>query len=243
MKSKLKKIAALLVFAGIVSACSTFDRGPLLGGGSENFAAGTNVGNSLGTGEQKALATAFVTAMETGSRQTWSARRATGVVEPEGYQIANLLADPRARLPLKTGDISTQYPVETDMGLYVLTRNSNIRKGPGTEHGVVETLPSGSGVEVVGYARDQNWMMIAANGTVRGYVFGNLLIKAPGTDLKLAGGPIRKPILCRGFTQRINSFSAREEWSGAACNDGTGWRLAEDPPMPEMLIDDELLGN
>ena len=76
----------------------------------------------------------------------------------------------------------------TDLGLYVLTRNSNVRKGPGTEHGVLETLPAGSGVEVVGRLTDKNWMLVSADGAVRGYVFGNRLIKAPGTELELAPG-------------------------------------------------------
>jgi hypothetical protein len=78
-------------------------------------------------------------------------------------------------------------------------------------------------------------MLVAVDGVVQGYVFGDLMIKAPGSELELAGGPMRKPDLCREFAQRINLYSEREEWAGAACNDGTGWRLA---PAAERSADD-----
>ena len=78
------------------------------------------------------------------------------------------------------------------MGLYVLTRNSNIRLGPGTDHKIAEVLPSGAGVDVVGRVVDKEWMLVASEGSIRGYVHQNLLIKAPGTELELAGGPNRR---------------------------------------------------
>lgn len=243
MKFCLKKTIALLLMAGALGACSSIPGADFLdGGGGENFAAGSPVADQLSGADRDALADAFIAAMETGQRQTWSGRRAVGEVTPGGYELANLYADPRQRIALAHGDVNLAQVVETDLGLYVLTRNSNIRKGPGTEYDIAEVLPSGEGVDVVGKVIDQNWMMIAVDERVRGYVFGNLLIKAPGTELELAGGPRRKPVLCRAFTQRVNIFSTREEWDGAACNDGTGWRLAEDPPMPEQIADDELLG-
>ena len=94
-------------------------------------------------------------------------------------------------------------------------------------------MPSGSGVDVVGRVTDRNWMLVAADGSVRGYVSGDLVIQAPGTELELAGGPVRTPVLCRTFTQRVNVYSERYEWQGAACNDGSGWRLAAEPAPPE----------
>ncbi len=84
-------------------------------------------------------------------------------------------------------------------------------------------------------------MLIAVDDVVRGYIYQNLLIKAPGTELELAGGPRRRPLLCREYVQRIDLGAERDEWQGAACNDGTGWRAAPpevDPEtQPENLLD------
>lgn len=236
------RLTGIYLVCLMMNACTSLPSSDLLGGQSVNFATGSAIGSRLAGSDVNALGEAFDTAMATGQDQRWNGRRASGVVMPGKYAVANLRSDPRERLDLAHRDLNFAQIVETELGLYVLIRNSNIRKGPGTDQEIVEVLPSGSGVDVVGKVSDANWMLVAADGVVRGYVYGNLLIKAPGTELELAGGPNRKPLLCRNFKQRLNIFSERDEWSGAACNDGTGWRLAEDPPGPQQIIDDELLG-
>ncbi len=237
----IRSAALMIIGAGVLSACSSMGSLDPFSGDSVNYAAGTPVADQLNDADREALAAAVARAMETGTAQNWRGRRAVGVVTPGGYALANLKADPAARVDAARGDLDLGHVVETDLGLYVLTRNSNIRTGPGTEAKAVEVLPSGSGVEVVGRVRDKNWMLISANGAVRGYVFGDLLIKAPGSELELAGGPMRKPILCRRISQRINIYSTRYEGESAACNDGTGWRPAREPApdenAPEELIE------
>ncbi len=231
--------ALTTIGAGLLGACSSMGSLDPFSGDSVNFAQGTPVADKLNNADQEALSGAVLRAVDTGAAQNWRGRRATGAVSPGGYALANLKADPAMRIDAARGDFDLAQIVETDLGLYVLTRNSNIRTGPGTGFKAVEVLPSGSGVEVVGRVRDKNWMLIAANGVVRGYVFGDLLIKAPGSELELAGGPMRKPVLCRKFTQRINVYSDRYEGEGAACNDGTGWRPARDP-LPDENAPEEL---
>ncbi len=233
---------AIIIFASVaLGACTSL---PSVGGfgssGGDNYAVGSPAGARLTGRDRDALADAFVAAMNEGSPKQWRGNRAVGVVMPGNYALANLLADPDARIPAAQAGLDLAHVMETDLGLYVLTRNSNIRTGPGTENEIVEVAPSGAAVEVVGRVVDKNWMLVAVNGEVRGYVFGNLLIKAPGTELELAGGPRRRPVLCRNFTQRISAFSDRYEWRGAACNDGAGWRLA--PPEPAAEEDADLLG-
>ncbi|PQA85805.1 SH3 domain-containing protein [Hyphococcus luteus] len=228
-----RRSALMLMAALALGACSSLsDISPFESGGV-NYAGGSPAGDRLNGGDRDALAAAFTRAMETGSAQSWRGDRAVGEVTPQGYAIANLKPDPRARIAAARGDFDLAHVMETELGLYVLTRNSNIRTGPGTDNKAVEVLPSGTGVDVVGRVRDRNWMLVAVDGAVRGYVFGDLLIEAPGAELELAGGPMRRPLLCRNFTQRVNVYSERYEWEGAACNDGTGWRLAQDPPPPE----------
>lgn len=223
----------VLLAAAALGACTSL---PKIGGGlgDVNYAAGSAAGARLSGSDREALAAAFKAAMESGENRQWRGGRAAGVVMPGGYALANLKFDPDARIDAARGDFDLAHIMETDLGLYVLTRNSNIRIGPGPENRIAEVLPSGSGVEVVGRLIDKDWMLIAVDGDVRGYVYEKLLIKAPGTELELAGGPRRKPILCRKFTQRLTMYSERDEWTGAACNDGTGWRLARAPePKPE----------
>lgn len=196
-----------------------------------NYAAGAALAPGLSGRDRAALGEAFVAAMNSGEMRRWRGERAVGVVMPGGYALGNLYSDPSRLVSAARGDFDLAHVMETELGAHVLTRNSNIRTGPGTDNQITEVLPSGSGVEVVGRVVGRNWMLVAVDGAVRGYVFGDLLIQAPGSELTLAGGPVKKPVLCRRFTQRVNIYSDREEWRGTACNDGTGWRLVAGPAI------------
>lgn len=243
MKSFIKftsKLSLIFAISTVLAACSTLSEFDPFSGAAVNYAAGAPTALSLSGQDQEALASAFNRAMTTGGAQAWSGSSARGVVEPLEYAVANLKADPAARIQAARGDIDLAQVMETELGLYVLTRNSNIRLGPGADAKAVEVLPSGTGVEVVGRVNDRNWMLVAVGDIIRGYVFGDLLIKAPGSELELAGGPMRKPVLCRNFRQSVDIYSDKVEWRGAACNDGTGWRLA--PSYRTAEEDDELTG-
>lgn len=235
MRGTLTLLAVLAL-----GACSSLSDISPFEGGAVNYAAGSPAGDRMSGADREALGAAFTKAMQTGEPQSWRGRKAVGAVTPGAYAVASLKPDPHERIEAARGDLDLTHVVETELGLYVLTRNSNIRIGPDPKAKIAEVLPSGSGVDVVGRVSDKNWMLVAVNDVVRGYVYGDLLIKAPGSELELAGGPMKKPALCRNFIQRVNVFSERYEWAGAACNDGTGWRLAADPVdenAPERLLD------
>lgn len=242
-KSFIKFASRLSLIATVsmmVAACSTLSELDPFDDGAANYAAGAPQEISLSGRDQEALAYAFNQAMETGEPQGWSGPRARGVVEPLNYAVANLKGNPATRIAAARGDFNLAQTVETELGLHVLTRNSNIRLGPDAGARAVEVLPSGTGVDVVGRVDNKNWMLVAVGDIIRGYVFGDLLIKAPGSELELAGGPMRRPLLCRNFRQQITVYSQMVEWEGAACNDGTGWRIA--PPEPPITEDDEMTG-
>ncbi len=235
------KLAMIALFGTMMLAgCSSL---PSMGSGTArgDFAAGSALDYRLPNDARSALAQAATDALETGEARSWRTRRASGVVEPASYALANLQANPRARIKAGRGDFDLGHQIETEMGLYVATRNANVRLGPGTEHQVTEMITPGQGVEVVGRVTNKSWMLVAIDDVVRGYIFQNLLIKAPGTELELAGGPRRRPLLCREYVQRIDLGAERDEWQGAACNDGTGWRAAPpevDPEtQPENLLE------
>lgn len=216
-----------------ISACESI---PYFGGDYEaadgaNFAAGSPLGAALSARDAQALETAFVAALGSGEAQSWRGARAAGAVTPAGWSLGNLKSDPTQRIPAARSDLDLDPTMETDLGLYVLTRNSNVRTGPGTGSAIAETLPSGAGVDIVGRVVGGDWMLAATDNVVRGYIYRNLMIKAPGTELELAGGPRRKAVLCREFVQRLTLGGERDQWRGAACKNEAGdWRLA--PPEP-----------
>lgn len=241
--NELRKFAMIcLLGAGLAGCSSLSSMGRLGGGETADFAAASALSPRLSPADRDALARAVAVAMETGQNQQWRGARAVGVVMPKGYSLANLKADAHARVALARQDLDIAHRMETDLGLYVLTRNTNVRTGPGTDYKVAEVLPSGAGVDVVGRVTDRPWFLIAVNDRVRGYVHQNLAIKAPGTELELAGGPQREPIRCREFDQRIRIFSETDEWESAACYDGAAWRPAREPANIDRSDDDELLG-
>lgn len=241
--SVVKSVSMIFAAALLLSACGTISGPHSLNGGGENFAAGSRLAYDLAGGDRDALADAFVSAMASGAETPWRGRNAGGAVTPGDYSLANLKADPRERLILARGDLDIAHRMETDLGLYALTSNANVRTGPGTTYKIATVLSSGSGVEVVGRVVGAPWMLVSHEGRIAGYVHENLMIKAPGTELELAGGPHRRPILCREFIQRIEVFGEADAWTGGACNDGAGWRVAAEPePKPDEYTDDELLG-
>jgi len=230
--------------AAALSACSTISSiGGLDGGYSGSgggYASGSALAYSLTGADERALEDAFLLAMETGQPQEWQGRRAKGVVSPGDYSLGNLKSDPGKRVILDSTDVAIDESMETELGLYALTGNANVRTGPGTDYGVVKKLPSGEGVDVVGRVVGEPWMLVAHEGRVIGYIHESLMIKAPGTELDLAGGPRRRPVLCREFNQHVSVDDQEDDWTGGACNDGTGWRMAPEPAVSDE--DDGLAG-
>lgn len=228
-----------------LSACASVRQVVGGAGGESDFARGSALTYRLSGADREALAAAFTTAMETGAPQEWRSGRAAGAIEPEGYSLANMMENEAQRIPAARGDLDLSRMMETELGLYVLKRDGNVRIGPSTDYTIAEMLPSGTGIDVVGRVvgpPGRSWVLGAVDGTVRGYISETLLIKAPGTELELAGGPRRKPVLCRDFSQRLDVSAASDEWTGAACNDGTGWRIAPPPPEPAEADDPEIDG-
>jgi len=238
------RLTILALGAVALSACESL---PLVGGefspgASDNFAQGSALGAGLSPGDRRALSLALTEAMETGVAKSWRGARAAGAVTPAGWSLGNLKADAAVRVPAARDNLDLEDVLETELGLYVLTRNSNVRIGPGTEYGVAEILPSGAGVDIIGRTVRDDWMLVAYEGEVRGFVAEALMIKAPGTELELAGGPRRRASVCREFVQRLEISGERDQWRGAACKTDNGeWRLAEEPAPPPEALEPALL--
>lgn len=225
-------LAALL----FISACQT---GPIGGGGERiNYAADSRLGPGLPSAARDALYPVFLDTVERGAKgvgQSWGTGPANGTVTPGEYRVANLQPDPRTLLGVD-GGLDLSYSFETELGLHVLTRNANLRAGPAEDARVLAVLDAGTAVDVVGKTVGKPFYLIAAGRRVKGYIHESLARKAPGMELDLAGGPVRRAYLCRDFQQTLTLFGDTDRWSGVACDRGEGWRLEPRNAGPQDLF-------
>ena len=223
------RLPALAAASFALSACA--GGSGLDFGGSENYAAASALGVELTSAEARALAPAFLQAIDkgvAGERFDWRGGEGFGWVKAREARVGNLKADPNDFPAIPAGlDLTDTY--ETEQGLYVLTRNANARLGSGTDFPTREQLVSGTGVIVVGKVVGKPWMLAEIDGKIAGYIHESLMIKAPGTELDLAGGPRRPAVLCRGYEQRL-SFNGRSDlWEGVACKEDGRWVVKSRP--------------
>lgn len=232
----MKGLLMLAAGAAALSACASTQGG---GGGSQNYAALSPLGAELVPSEARALASAFRQAMEAGAageRFDWKGAGAFGWVKAREARIGNLKADDNDRPVMPSGLVIDEM-YETEQGLYALTRNANARLGPSTEHPILEQLVSGTGVIVIGKVVGKPWMLAETNGRVAGYIHDSLMIKAPGTELELAGGPRKTAVFCRAYEQRLSLGARSDLWEGVACREDGRWMLKAQPANePDKLF-------
>ncbi|MEO0879056.1 MAG: SH3 domain-containing protein [Pseudomonadota bacterium] len=232
--TRLARALAAAAGLALIAGCGT--SGGFAGiGGKINYAEGSALSAEMSGRDVEALYDTFLEAMEQGAAgdaARWTGASASGAVTPGPRQVGNLLADPSALIDFRPG-LFLSHAYETELGEYVVTRNSNVRFGPSTETRIAEQLDSGTGVEVIGRVVGEPWMLVAIDGEIRGFVYEKLMVRRPGLELDLAGGPTRRPHLCRAFEQTIRVAGRSDRWSGVACDKagdkssdgGDGWRL------------------
>ena len=232
----MRGLAFLSIAALALVACASTGGGS---GGLQNYAALSALGAGLATADTRALAPAFEQAMNAGApgeRFDWKGVGAFGWVKARENRIGNLKADETDR-PIMPAGLVINETYETEQGLYALTRNANARLGPSTEHPILEQLVSGEGVIVIGKVVGKPWMLGEIDGRVVGYIHDSLMIKAPGTELELAGGPRKPATFCRSYEQRLSLGGGSDHWQGVACREDGRWVLKAPPPdAPEKLF-------
>lgn len=228
--------APIVAAAILLSACAADGGGSLGDGEGRNYAAASPLGAGIAEKDARALGVAFLQAVEKGApgeRFDWRAGTAFGWVKAEEERVGNLKTDQSAPPVAEGVDLSETY--ETEQGLFALTRNANVRLGPSTDFPSREQLVSGTGVKVIGKVVGKPWMLVEVGGRVAGYIHEDLMIRAPGTEIGLAGGPRRKATRCRGYEQRLSVGGKSDQWEGLACKEDGRWALrgpsADDPAI------------
>jgi len=68
------------------------------------------------------------------------------------------------------------FDVEPMSGLFVVTKDVNVRKGPDTKHGRVAGLKAGERVRVIGKPKGASWVAVSKDGETLGFVFAKMLV-------------------------------------------------------------------
>lgn len=205
-------------------------------GGGANYASASLLGAELPASDARALEPAFLQAIERGAageRFDWRGASAFGWVKAREACVGNLKTDPND-CPSAADGLALDETYETEQGLYALTRNANVRTGPSTDFPVSEQLVSGTALTVVGKVVGKPWMLVEVDRKIVGYVHESLMIKAPGTELDLAGGPHRQATTCRSYEQRLSYQGRSDLWTGVACSENGRWVVKarpEDEPV------------
>lgn len=202
-----KRVFGQLLGAGVGALL-----GSQVGGGKGKLAAvavgalagawlGGQAADRLTASDRQGIAQTTSTALETGETQTWT-NPDTGVqtrVAVKERGVASGSASPPAPAPATSWK---SPPLDYVNDRYVATTTSNVRAGPGTDHQVVDTVRGGQQVTVIGKVRNEDWYMIARNGTGSGYVYAPLLRPEPGAG---DGNALRAEMPASGTSQVATS--------------------------------------
>ena len=231
------KAVLMLGALACLGACATGPAGPSRGP-SENYAADSLLGEALPSSDVREMARAFLAAMESGAagaRFDWRGPASFGWVKPGALILGNVKASPYDRPEYPAG-LYLDDALETELGLYAVVRDGNVRGGPSTDFQIIDKMRSGDAVEVVGKVVGRPWYLVERDGRIRGYMYETLLRKGPGFELELAGGPTRRPVQCRRFEQRVSYTGRSDRWDGAACRSNGRWVLVPgNPNKPQKL--------
>ena len=77
-------------------------------------------------------------------------------------------------------DTSTPTATPTVFGVVRSARRANVRRGPGTNYGIINSLAPGSGVQILGSNEDDDWYRVALDDGAVGWISQTLLERGAG---------------------------------------------------------------
>lgn len=105
--------------------------------------------------------------------------------------------------PIQESVTVMDHEVQVKTGLYEVTKDMNVRVGPGTTFKRVKSLKAGSRVRAVGKTEDGDWMAISKDGVTLGFAYAPILV--PVVDGALS-------------EQFLGTFSNPDIHGGISCN-------------------------
>ncbi len=155
--------------------------GSQIGGGRGQLAAvaagtlagywvGGNVGRYLSQADRAGISQATNQAIYSGQPVSWSnpdtgAQTRVSVRDVSGHSSNWNLKPALVQLP----------PVELINAFFSPSANINVRGGPGTDYAVVHRIAAGNPVPVIGKVLNNDWYLIAENGSAAGFVYSPLM--------------------------------------------------------------------
>jgi len=202
-----------------VCACSSL---PVVGGRDEpGLATPSSLGPEAAAAYQGALRSALSGAA--GGPETFAAAGVSGAVTAGETRVLGVL-DERSAAVVAPGGLVVGYEMEIDQGPVVTPSSANIRLGPFADARRAGQTEAGRAYVGFGRLLDRDWILLGEPGRVLGYVYAPLVTSAPGTGLRLAGAPVRTPVLCRSYTARIDGRRGGARDGEACTEDGRTWR-------------------
>ena len=191
---------------------------------------GGEIGKQLDARDRQGIAETGQQALNTGQSTSWTNPN-TGTTSTA--RVTETVYRPAPQRSIKgSDDMVWQVPPMELIGAdYVATTTSNVRGGPSTNYAVMDQIQNGERVRVVGKVVEKDWYMIERNGIGRGFVYGELLRRAPQT-VTVAERPVSTAELagvrqCSVLEQEVTLQDGTKQTRKArACQNADGtWEL------------------
>lgn len=196
---------------------------------------GSKIGQYLDEKDQQAMAVSTQKAIVTGEKQTWSNpetnRSGSAEIVSENQETVEMA------VPVLKDRVKTVPPMDMIGASYQVNKTSNVRSGPGTDYKVLETMSSGTTVDVIGKVQDRPWMMVGFNNTGRGFMHSSRLQQLSVAQQKIknkttetpAAEIVEKKITSRRTCRTVKQIITLENGSEkveeiTACQGPNGWK-------------------
>jgi len=204
MKTAASKFAMLCLAAGLLSGCETvsemasatgdtvsgwYQSAKRSVGGSDRSYIGRQVGDSLDEADAISISRESAKALErspAGKTVNWRNPKtgASAKITP-----GETVMEKRKIKTARKKGVAPSSSLLLIGKTYEAKKNANLRAGPGTKHPIVGGLAKGVKMTAVGKVEQSDWIMVAIDGKVIGYVFASLVApsKKQAPDLREAG--------------------------------------------------------
>lgn len=180
------KLLAAVLGAGLLAGCETMgELGDTAGGwydsatsalsSSDEGYIARKIGDDVSEEDAEAIGRAVAKALErapAGREVTWKSKTsgASATFKPGGTRLEKR----EIEAAMRKGVVVTPNMVLIARG-YTAARNANLRAGPGTDHKVVGGLAKGESLTALGAVGKGDWILVALDGEVVGYVYAPLV--------------------------------------------------------------------